>query len=161
MIQVVKKIEVFNIKTDNAGSRQVSVIKKDTPIVVGKRECVSITNNYTGQYDTFNSGADVHSGRVAAMIDGLIYEADVTDKSQKDLIVGLILNNAERNYPVNICRGGKVSNLGGLTPGVPYFFDSVGVLTTTPPAQGIFMSVGFAKSDSEFIVKISTPTWRP
>lgn len=90
------------------------------------------------------AGAIINGGKAVIMdTDGLIYPMDITDSNHWYQYVGIAINAAIINDPVNVVVSGKTQVLGsGWVPGIGYYISSTGYLSNTPPITGFCKQVG-------------------
>lgn len=90
------------------------------------------------------AGAIINGGKAVIMdTDGLIYPMDITDSNHWYQYVGIAINAAIINDPVNVVVSGKTQVLGsGWIPGIGYYISSTGYLSNTPPITGFCKQVG-------------------
>jgi hypothetical protein len=96
------------------------------------------------------------SPRLLVLDSGKVYLFDPTDESHYDKIIGISLNSAIINDPVNIITSGEMIT-SGLTPDSQYYAGLGGVLTTTIPTTGVQVRVGYSIDSNKMFIKIQEP----
>ena len=105
---------------------------------------------------TVTAGEAVGSPRLVTLVAG---EAMLFDPAASiaRTVLGITLNAAILGDPVEIQTVGVVSGLSGLSANAVYYGSALGVLTTTPPVNGVLQPVGIALSTTELLLNLDDP----
>ena len=119
---------------------------------------VAETSVQTGVLD-IQAGEVIQGHRVVISgVDGLVYKADNTNISHYGRILGI----TDRAYvflePTEVISSGVVIEPSfNLTPGLPIFFDNLGMITQTPPTTGFLQNIGHAINPTTIVIEMKTP----
>lgn len=115
------------------------------------RSSDTIGNNYT-------AGEDLMLHRVVYIhTDGNVYEADSSDITQMNKIIGVTIDNTIADDSIPVVTIGTIDGFTGLNIGNEYFVSSSGALTHIPPTTGFTQVMGVAVSVTELLVNMQVP----
>jgi hypothetical protein len=104
------------------------------------------------------AGATVIAERVVMLSGGKVIHFDPSDEDNLGKVVGLSKNGAAADQPVTVVQEGIYANSGmGLTPNEVYYAGTDGTISTTVPANGIFIRIGISISSGSLKVDFSEP----
>jgi membrane-associated protease RseP (regulator of RpoE activity) len=154
------KVGDMILKVDDSTIKE----NEDISIVVGKIRGQAGTEVKLSVSDTTIANARevkitraaIHSESMDLVDEGKVYLFDPTDESHYDKIIGISLNSAILNDPVNIITSGEMIT-SGLTPDSQYYAGLGGVLTTTIPTTGVQVRVGYSIDSNKMFIKIQEP----
>lgn len=115
------------------------------------RSSDTIGNNYI-------AGENLMLHRVVYInTDGKVYNADSSDISQMNKIIGITVENEVTNGIVPVVTIGTINGFTNLNIGNEYFISSSGALTNIPPTTGFTQIMGVAVSNTELLMNMQVP----
>jgi hypothetical protein len=95
---------------------------------------------------------------VTLAADGRLLYADHMNVDHAGVVLGLTLNAAAENDPIDVKTYGEVTHAGwSWTPNESIFLGANGALTQVAPATGFSLVVGFALSATTMLINIEPP----
>lgn len=115
------------------------------------RSSDTIGNNYT-------AGENISLHQVVIIgTDGLVYNADSSDLSHMDKVIGITTSNQITGGLIPVVTVGTIDGFTSLNTGIEYFVSSSGALTNIPPSTGFTQIIGTAINSTTFLVDLKIP----
>jgi hypothetical protein len=129
-------------------------VTEGLPVTVSYTQAPSIVKIY-------KAGEILSGHRIVFITNSKAYYADKEDLESCKLAIGMTKNAAIIDADVEVVEIGEIVNPEwDLTPESVYFLDTLGQITTTPPAGDNLLSVGKSLTDEKFFVNIGFPLIR-
>lgn len=102
------------------------------------------------------AGEDLGGRRAVVSINGLAMYADSGIAAHQNRIIGVTNNAVTAGNSVNVVMSGQLNGMFGLTPDVPVYLSTNGLLTQIVPATGFIQQLGTAITADSMSVNIYT-----
>lgn len=112
----------------------------------------------TGAITSFTAGANISGDTAVVLIGGLLYEADPTNLSHAQAVVGVATQGGVTGATIQVATNGNIVSGGAWSVNQIYWIGLNGVLTNSPNISGAvwLKQVGIAQTSSQLLVEMQS-----